>query len=54
MYPIVERDECQMYYANGGMTGSIDVTVSGPRSLTYVWSDGATTEDRSGLAAGTL
>jgi hypothetical protein len=39
---------------NGGMTGSIDVTVSGAQgSVSYVWSDGATTEDRSGLAAGT-
>ncbi len=39
---------------NGGNTGSIDLTVSGGSSpYTYSWTGGATTQDRSGLAAGT-
>lgn len=34
-------------------TGSIDVTPSGGVGIyTYAWSDGPTTQDRSGLAAG--
>lgn len=41
----------------GGTDGTIDVTVSGGNScaggLTYLWSNGPTTEDQTGLGAGT-
>ncbi|NVK03174.1 MAG: cadherin-like domain-containing protein [Flavobacteriia bacterium] len=39
---------------NGGTNGSIDLTVSGAcQPYSYSWSNGATTEDVSGLSAGT-
>src|SRR5262249_32277557 len=39
---------------NGGTDGSIDITVTGGKTpYTFAWSDGPTSEDRSGLAAGT-
>lgn len=38
---------------NGGATGSINVTASGGTpGFTYLWADGPTTQNRSGLAAG--
>jgi hypothetical protein len=38
----------------GGATGTINVTASGGTgTLTYNWGDGVTTEDRTGLVAGT-
>jgi hypothetical protein len=39
---------------NGGSTGAINLTVAGANGpVTYAWSNGATTEDLTGLAAGT-
>ena len=39
---------------HGGTTGSIDITVTGAQgSVSYLWNDGATTQDRTGLSAGT-
>jgi hypothetical protein len=39
---------------NGGSDGSIDITViNSSSSLTYLWSNGSTTEDLTGLTAGT-
>lgn len=39
---------------NGTGNGSIDVTATGGNgTVTYLWNDGATTEDRTGLAPGT-
>jgi len=39
---------------HGDANGSIDVTVTGAQgTVTYLWNDGATTQDRTGLTAGT-
>lgn len=38
---------------NGGSTGAISLTVTGGNgSYTYLWNDGSTSKDRTGLAAG--
>ncbi|QQS29850.1 MAG: hypothetical protein IPM47_02515 [Sphingobacteriales bacterium] len=39
---------------NGDANGSIDLTITGTQgSVSILWNDGATTEDRTGLSAGT-
>jgi len=38
----------------GDYTGAIDITVKGTKGMvSYLWNDGSTSEDRTGLAAGT-
>src|SRR5207244_3451045 len=39
---------------HGNANGSIDISVTGAQgTVTYLWNDGATTQDRTGLVAGT-
>jgi len=37
---------------NGSSDGAIDITINAPNGVSFAWSNGATTEDISGLAAG--
>lgn len=52
--PLVLTETHVNVLCNGSATGSIDVSVSGGTApYTYSWTGGATTQDRTGLAAGT-
>ncbi len=43
----------QMPACAGSPSGAIDLTVSGPGTFSYLWSDGSTAGDRTGLTSGT-
>jgi hypothetical protein len=52
--PIITTDSAQDVSCIGGTNGRIYISVTGSVSpYTYLWNDGATTEDRTNLAAGT-
>ncbi|MFK8057423.1 MAG: gliding motility-associated C-terminal domain-containing protein, partial [Saprospiraceae bacterium] len=53
--PIVITEGITFPLCNGDSNGEIDVTVTGGDGMNYTfsWADGPTTEDRTGLAAGT-
>lgn len=52
--PIVLSTQATQILCNGAATGAVDLTVSGGiTGYTFSWSTGATTEDISGLTAGT-
>lgn len=50
--PVVTLDSVINVSCNGGNNGGVNISVSGSSSYTYLWSNGATTQDINNLAAG--